>query len=128
MIYRVLFIALGGAIGSVLRYVAGGTVHRFAGSTFPWGTLAVNATGSFAIGFLWAFFDRVSGSTLTRSFMFIGILGGYTTFSSYTLETFNLLRDGEIKLGLINMFAANIAGIVFVFAGFYLCQLILSYK
>jgi fluoride exporter len=125
---RILLIALGGAVGSVLRYAAGGTVHRFAGSTFPWGTLAVNATGSFAIGFLWAFFDRVSGSTLARSFMFIGILGGYTTFSSYTLETFNLLRDGEIKLGLINMFAANIAGIVFVFAGFHLCEYLLKLR
>jgi CrcB protein len=124
VVYRILFIALGGAIGSVLRYAVGGSVHRFAGSTFPWGTFAVNVSGSFAIGFLWALFDRMSGSTLARSFVFIGILGGYTTFSSYTLETFNLLRDGEIKLGLLNMLAGNIAGVLFVFLGFYLCEMI----
>ena len=122
---RVLMIALGGAIGSVLRYVTGGTVHRFMGSTFPWGTLTVNLTGSFLIGFLWAFFDRFSGSSVTRSFVFIGILGGFTTFSSYTLETFNLIRDGEVKLGLWNMLAGNLLGLALVFAGFYLCQLIL---
>lgn len=122
---RILAIAAGGAIGSVLRYVMGGTVHRFMGSTFPWGTLGVNLTGSFLIGFLWAYFDRFSGSSVTRSFVFIGVIGGFTTFSSYTLETFNLIRDGEIKLGLWNMLASNIFGLALVFAGFYLCQLIL---
>lgn len=126
MLFKILFIALGGAIGSVLRYATGGFVHRYAPSTFPWGTMGVNLIGSFAIGLMWGFFDRVSGPPLARTFVFIGVLGGFTTFSSYTLETFHLLRDGEVKLALLNMLGANLLGVALVFAGYYLCELILS--
>ena len=93
-----LLIALGGALGTVARYGLGGLVAQHAGGVFPWNTLAVNVAGSFAIGF----FDTLTspegrilvGSPLRLTFM-IGVCGGFTTFSSFSLQTLALLRDGE---------------------------------
>ncbi|MDO8302947.1 MAG: fluoride efflux transporter CrcB [Sedimentisphaerales bacterium] len=118
MILKVLLIALGGAIGSVCRYGLGGLVYRLFGSVFPWGTAAVNIVGSLIIGFLWAMFERAAIGPNMRMFVFIGILGGFTTFSSYTLETFNLLHAGETRLAITNMFVSNIVGVAAVFIGF----------
>jgi CrcB protein len=118
MILRILLIALGGAIGSVCRYGCGGLAYRLSGSIFPWGTAAVNLIGSLAIGFLWAAFERAALGSTMRTFVFIGILGGFTTFSSYTLETFNLFREGEARLAITNMFVSNIVGVAAVFVGF----------
>jgi len=93
-----LLIALGGALGSVGRYWFSGVVARQFGETFPWGTLLVNISGSFAIGFFAALADpggrRVIGPT-GRQFLMYGICGGYTTFSSFSLQTLELLHDGE---------------------------------
>ena len=118
MIVRVLLIALGGAIGSVCRYGLGGLVYRLSGSVFPWGTAAVNLVGSLVIGFLWGVFERGAIGPNMRTFLFIGILGGFTTFSSYTLETFNLFREGETRLAITNMLVSNIVGVAAVFIGF----------
>lgn len=118
MILRILLIALGGAIGSVCRYGFGGFVYRLFGTVFPWGTLAVNLIGSLVIGFLWAAFDRAAIGSNMRMFVFGGILGGFTTFSSYTLETFNLLHAGETRLAITNMLVSNLAGVAAVFIGF----------
>jgi CrcB protein len=112
-------IAIGGAIGTLLRYVVSGFTHRFADATFPWGTLAVNLTGCFIIGFLWEVFDKGAFSPTIRLLVFVGFLGGYTTFSSFGLETFTLMRDGEYRLALVNILASNILGILLVFAGFF---------
>jgi CrcB protein len=96
MIY--LWIAVGSAIGGVARYWLSGVVAAAFGETFPWGTLIVNVTGSFAIGFFATLTDPEGryflGST-TRQFVMTGILGGYTTFSSFSLQTLNLIRDGQ---------------------------------
>jgi CrcB protein len=93
-----LTIAAGGAIGTILRYAVSGLVAVRFGETFPWGTLIVNVTGSFVIGF----FAVLSGpdgrlfvTGQTRQFVMVGICGGYTTFSSFSLQTLNLMRDGE---------------------------------
>jgi CrcB protein len=91
-------VAAGGALGSVSRFWLSGVVARHYGETFPWGTLLINVTGSFAIGF----FATLTGpdgrwiapSTL-RQFVMIGICGGYTTFSSFSLQTFNLMQNNE---------------------------------
>ncbi len=80
--------------------------------------MGVNLIGSFIAGFLWEAFETTAVSPDIRTFVFIGILGGFTTFSSYNLESFSLIRDGEIKLALSNIFVSNILGISLVFTGY----------
>ncbi|OHB44036.1 MAG: hypothetical protein A2178_02655 [Planctomycetes bacterium GWC2_49_10] len=111
-------VALGGAIGSVLRYICSGAVHRLLGAGFPWGTLSVNLAGSAVIGFLWAAFERSTVHPATRTFIMIGILGGFTTFSSFSLENLNLMRDGQFKVAIINIVASNVFGIALAFLGY----------
>jgi CrcB protein len=92
---RVLAIAAGGAVGSVLRYWMSAWVHSLAGRGFPYGTLAVNVLGCLLMGFLFALFvERLSSDSIVRAGILIGVLGGFTTFSSFSIETFNLLEDG----------------------------------
>jgi len=93
-----LLIALGGALGSVTRFALSGFVAGHFGETFPWGTLVVNVSGSFVIGFF-ATLTSPDGRLLVspggRQFFMTGVLGGFTTFSSFSLQTLNLVRDGE---------------------------------
>jgi CrcB protein len=105
-----IVIAIGSALGGVARYWCSGFVARLIGETFPWGTLIVNVAGSFVIGFfatLTAPDGRVFASTTTRQFVMIGFCGGYTTFSSFSIQTLNLMNDGEWVQA-----AGNIAGSV----------------
>lgn len=115
---RLLLIALGGAVGTALRFIVSGFTHKFAGSAFPWGTLAVNLTGCYVIGFLWELFDRSAVSPTVRLAVLVGVLGGYTTFSSFGVETLNLMRDGEYRMAAYNVLASNVLGIALVFAGY----------
>jgi CrcB protein len=117
MLIKILLLAAGGAIGTVGRYAVSGLTHKIIAGTFPYGTLVVNILGSFIIGLLWGTWESSSISSNTRTFIFIGILGGFTTFSTFTLETVNMFRDGEIRLALLNVLAQNILGIIMVFAG-----------
>jgi len=115
---RFFIIGLGGAIGTLARYVVGGLDYRFSGGVFPVSTLVVNVTGSLFIGFLWGIVDRFAVSSNTRLFMFIGVLGGYTTFSTFSLETFNLMKDGEYRIAILNMVLSVILSVAAVFAGY----------
>jgi fluoride exporter len=93
-----LVIALGGALGSVARFAVGNLVSSRLSGPFPWGTLIVNATGSFLIGFFFTLTEpggRVAASSSTRHFFMAGLCGGYTTFSAFSLQTLNLARDGD---------------------------------
>ena len=98
-----LWIALGGALGSVARFWCNGVISRQFGETFPWGTLLVNVLGSFVIGF----FVTITGtegrwfaSPSFRQFFAIGVCGGYTTFSSFSLQTLHLAEEGQwLKAG-----------------------------
>ncbi len=93
-----LLIALGGALGSVGRFALSGFVAHHWGETFPWGTLIVNVLGSFVIGFFATLTSpdgRMLVSSGGRQFFMTGVLGGFTTFSSFSLQTLNLARDGE---------------------------------
>lgn len=92
------WVAIGAAIGGVGRYWLSGMVAERIGETFPWGTLVINVTGSFVIGFFATLTGpdgRVLASSTMRQFVMTGICGGYTTFSSFSLQTLNLTRDGE---------------------------------
>ena len=93
-----VWIAIGGALGSVARYWFSGVVGRHFGETFPWGTLLVNVSGSLAIGILAGLAEpggrRFVGPT-ARQFLMYGVCGGYTTFSSFSLQTLELARDGD---------------------------------
>jgi CrcB protein len=93
-----VWIAIGGAIGSMARYWCSGMVARLIGETFPFGTLFVNIVGSFVIGFVATVTGpdgRMFVGAAGRQFVMTGILGGYTTFSSFSLQTLNLINDGE---------------------------------
>jgi CrcB protein len=93
-----ILLGLGGALGTLARYWVSGVVANAVGQTFPWGTILVNVTGSFVIGFF-ATLTGPDGRLLvggsTRQFVMIGLCGGYTTFSSFSLQTLNLMNDGE---------------------------------
>lgn len=116
---KLLFLMTGGALGTLARYAASGFAHRMTDSMFPIGTLVVNSAGSMLIGIVWAFWEGSSIPGYIRTFMLIGFFGGFTTFSSFSLETLNLIRDNQVRLAVLNIFMNNILGIAFVFAGFF---------
>ena len=98
-------VMLGGALGTGARFRMSGFVAERAGESFPLGTLLVNTTGSFVIGFLAAFTDpegEVLVSPRFRQFFMIGVCGGYTTFSSFSLQTLDFIRDGDWLKALLN--------------------------
>jgi CrcB protein len=100
-------------------------IARRYGETFPLGTLVVNAIGCFIIGFLFYFFyDRSLTTPTARTVVLIGVIGGFTTFSSYGLQTFTLLRDGELFLALVNVVASNALGLALVWLGYVLAKAI----
>jgi len=115
-----LWIALGGALGSMARYGCGGLVARLVGETFPWGTLLINVVGSLVIGFF-ATLTGPDGRLLVapdaRQFVMVGICGGYTTFSSFSLQTLNLVRDGDMVGAGANVAASVAACLVAVWLG-----------
>lgn len=122
MIINILYVAIGGAIGSVLRYLAGKSVQDgmlavFPARVFPWGTLFVNVVGCFVIGLMWGLDERTFLSSRRKDFILVGILGGFTTFSSFGLETGRLLADGQWGLAAANVAVSNVVGIVMVLAG-----------
>lgn len=107
MVWLVVF--LGGGIGALLRYELGGWAQARMGSGFPWGTFAVNALGCLAIGVLATWIDeRTGGAPLGRAFLLVGVLGGFTTFSSFGLETWRLIEDGQALAAAANA-AASVA-------------------
>ena len=126
MVTKLLLIGAGGFIGSVLRYVVGGLVQTLSQSiAFPYGTLAVNILGCLCIGFLSELFDaRALVGTDTRAFLVVGILGGFTTFSAFSNETMNLIRDGEAALALMNVSAQVLLGLGAVWLGYTLAYVI----
>jgi CrcB protein len=115
---KVLLVALGGAMGALLRYAMSGFTSRYLDGVFPCGTLMVNLVGCFVIGFLWQLFEMVVVSPNVRTFILIGILGAFTTFSTYGLESFNLIREGEFGFAVLNVLMSNVVGIMLVFCGF----------
>jgi CrcB protein len=90
------YIAFGSAVGGVSRYLLGGLIQRYAGGTFPLGTLVINVTGSFLLGLLYRYAaDSAAITPEVRAMLTIGLCGGYTTFSTFSYETVRLIEDGE---------------------------------
>lgn len=116
-----LLIAVGSAIGGAARYWVTQLVGARMGELFPWGTLAVNASGSLFIGFLGALGQPDAPWHLSpdaRLFLMVGVLGGFTTFSAFSLQTLNLLRDGEGLYAATYVAASVIVCLLAVWAGF----------
>jgi CrcB protein len=117
------WVAIGGAVGTVGRFWLSGVVARLIGETFPWGTLVINVTGSFIIGFFGTLTGpdgRIFVGSTARQFVMIGICGGYTTFSSFSLQTLNLMNDGEWLYAGANITGSVILCLVAVWAGYAL--------
>ncbi len=121
-------VAIGGAIGAILRFL----LSRFIGSTFstvfPLGTFVVNISGSFLIGFFYSIFDKIIATFEIRAFLLIGIIGAFTTFSTFVLETFNLFKDGEILQGFLNIFLSQVGGLISLFLGIVFARILMLGK
>ena len=116
-----LWVGLGGALGSVGRYWLSGVVARHFGETFPWGTIFVNVSGSFVIG-MFATLSGPEGRWLVspafrQQFFMLGICGGYTTFSSFSLQTLNLAEEGQWLYAGANVLLSVICCLVAVWLG-----------
>ncbi len=122
---KLLLIALGGGIGSILRFLISAGIHEWMNRVFFWGTISVNIIGSFIIGGAWAFFEQYQHHDNLRLFLMIGLLGGFTTFSSFSLETLTLFKNGDFKLAISYVLISNIGGISAAFMSYYLFKTLL---
>lgn len=122
---RLFLIGLAGFVGTICRYWLSGVVARRYGETFPLGTLVVNLTGCLLVGLLFYLLnERFVVNPTVRSVILIGLLGGFTTFSSFGLQTFTLLQDGEIGLATLNLTASNFIGLALVWVGYTLARIL----
>ncbi len=123
-----LLVACGGAIGASLRYGAGFIIAK-PHSIFPWATWSINILGCFLAGVFFAFTQKYPTlQNETRLFLMVGILGGFTTFSSFGLETFQLIRQGQLPIALAYTVSSVILGVIFLAIGFYIFNMFLSAK
>ena len=111
-------IALGGAIGSVTRYLLGGAVQKLAGMSFPLGTLVVNVSGSFAAGFLLRYFMSTQSHPMLRAALLAGFCGGFTTFSAFSTDTLGMIEGGEYGRASLYVVTSVALSLAAVFAGF----------
>ncbi|HVS84507.1 MAG TPA: fluoride efflux transporter CrcB [Gaiellaceae bacterium] len=111
-------IAVAGALGALARYGLDGLVARRVTGAFPWGTLAVNVTGALVLGFVFTVMtEQLTTAPWLRAAVTIGFLGAYTTFSTWTLETYRLLEDGALGLAAANALVSLAAGLGAVYLG-----------
>jgi fluoride exporter len=121
---NLLLVALGGAIGAGGRYALGGWLHAQLGAGFPWGTFAVNVLGSLAIGVVLGLAQGGNLSPGASVFLAVGVLGGFTTFSSFSYETMQLLSAGQTGASLLNVFGQFAASLAAVYAGLAVARLL----
>lgn len=116
---KTILIGLAGLIGTLLRYWLAGFVARQSGEAFPWGTLVVNIVGCLIAGVV---FHLTEANPTLRAVILVGLLGGFTTFSSYGLQTFTLVRDGALGLATLNVVISNVVGLFMVWVGYGLAK------
>ena len=126
MVFLAVF--FGGGIGSLSRYLLGKYINNYSNTLFPLGTFLVNIIGCFVIGFLFTTFEEIIVSREIRLILITGFLGGFTTFSSFGLETINLLKGNEISHAIMNVFFNIIIGLTFVILGMLLAALVIKKK
>ena len=114
---KLLYVGVGGFFGAVLRYWISGWVYQLTGTDFPYGTLVVNLIGAFLLGIFMAVALQANISTAMRHLVAIGMLGAFTTFSTFSYETLQLLQHGELWRGLLNIGVSIIAGLIAVWLG-----------
>ncbi len=126
MIIKLIYVVVGGGVGALLRYLISGFIQKQSESLFPYGTLAVNLIGAIAIGFLWELFQNTTVSSNIRVFIFMGIIGAFTTFSTFSLETFTLLKENQYLTAFINVIVNNLFCIILVFTGSFAARFLLK--
>jgi len=120
-----ILIGFAGAMGALARYTLAGLVQNLLGPGFPWGTAFVNVLGSFLFGFIWSLAEgRLALSPQTRTIILTGFMGAFTTFSTFMFETGGLIRDTQWTLALGNVAGQVILGLVCLFAGLAIGQLV----
>jgi CrcB protein len=117
-----LVVFVGAGLGGLGRWWIGGWVQESAGASFPWGTLVVNASGSLLLGFLYAFLVGTEASPQLRAFAAIGVCGGYTTFSTFSYESVQLLQHGEWGRAAVYMAGSVALSLAGVILGIWLAQ------
>ena len=120
-----LWVGAGGAVGAIARYTFGLWIAERLGTSFPWGTMAINITGSLVIGLiLTVLTDKVVADPAWRLLLVVGFLGGYTTFSSYTFEAMTLANSGEWIYALAYVLGSNVVGLLAVVLGAMVAHLV----
>jgi fluoride exporter len=114
----IVAVAAASSLGGLARYLAGGVVANRSSGGFPWETFVVNITGAFVLGFLFTLFsDRLVVAPWLRIALLVGFLGSYTTFSTWTLESYRMIEDGAHAYALANLFGSLVAGVLATYAG-----------
>ena len=120
---QVFAIAAGGAAGALLRYWVSNGIHALLGRGFPYGTLAVNITGSLLMGFLYIWLiERLASGSLLRAFLLVGVLGAFTTFSTFSVETLILMESGQLGKAILNVLASVVVCIAAAGIGILLAR------
>ncbi len=123
MLKTLLLIGFGGGIGSILRYLTGFTIQKFYGSTFPLATFSVNVIGCFIFGLFLSYFSKnTENSEELRFLLLTGFCGGYTTFSTFSAENFQLFENGNFFIPVLNILASLIFGLIAVFLGIQIAK------
>lgn len=120
--------ALGGAAGALARYGVGGWIHGLTGAAFPWGTLAVNVAGCFALGLAMPLLQASIATPEARAFVAVGLLGGFTTFSTFSFEAMTLVQDSQWARAAAYTFGSVGLGLVAAFAGFWMGTMLLQWR
>ena len=123
---NLLYIFIGGGIGSVCRYLISSVINQHSTVLFPFGTFAANLIGSFVMGLCFYIFQKTVIPVEIRILITIGFLGGFTTYSTFCIESVNLFKEGEYLYFLLNMVLTNIISLIMAVGGMYLGKIILK--